>query len=215
MTSRKFLFVFLGLSFALLCSPMRSLARQQKDKPTYESLLEKVMKSDPAADFTALRLAYFDNPPKNSEKADPDADKAMRVAFREKKYDKAIEIAQEIIKGNFVDIDAHLILVAAYKEKKDTEKAKFHAYVAEGLIKSILNSGDGQSEETAYVVISTEEEYVILRVFGLMPGKQSLLNEKEHDYDMLETTDLKTKQQVKLYFNIDRPYGALKKIFSK
>lgn len=215
MTSRKFLFVFLGLSLALLCSPMRSLAQQQKDKPTYKSLLEKVMKSDPAADFTALRLAYFDNPPKDSEETDPDADQAMRAAFRDKKYDKAIEEAQKALKGNFVDIDAHLILVAAYKEKKDAEKEKFHSYVAKGLINSILNSGDGKSEETAYVVISTEEEYVILRVFGLMPGKQSLLNEKEHDYDLLEAIDPKTKQQVKLYFNIDRPYGALKKIFAK
>ena len=65
------------------------------------------------------------------------------------------------------------------------------------------------------MVIDTKEEYVILRVFGLMPSKQSLLNEKEHSYDLLEAIDPKTNKTVPLYFNIDRPYGALEKIFAK
>lgn len=214
MIRRRFSFALFIFGITYLCLP-GSICAQQQDKPSYETLLEKVMKSDPAADFTALRLAYADNPPKGSEEADSETTKAMFTAFRAKQYDKAIESAQKILKGDFVDINAHLVLAAAYKEKNDAEKSDFHHYVADGLIKSILKSGDGKSEETAYVVISTEEEYVILRVFGLMPGSQSLLSANGHHYDRLDAVDPKTQQKVSLYFNIDRPFGALEKLFKK
>jgi hypothetical protein len=169
MIIRKLSFVFLSVSLTVLSLPIQLIA-QQESKLTYDSLLEQVKKGDPAADFTALRLAYADNPPKDSGGIDADANKEMHSALRSKQYSKAIEYAEKIVKGKFVDINAHLVLAIAYKEKNDKDKEKFHSYVAEGLIKSILKSGDGKSQETAFVVISTDEEYVILRVFGLMPG---------------------------------------------
>lgn len=211
MLPSKLFLVFLSLSLTLLCLPLPIFSQQEGN--TYESLLEKVKKSDPAADFSALRLAYADHPPKDSGGADADTNKSMLSAFRNKEYDKAIESAQKILQGSFVDINAHLVLAAAYKEKKDPEKEKFHSYVAEGLIKSILKSGDGKSQETAFVVISTAEEYVLLRVFGLMPGSQSLQGANRHHYDRLDAVDPKTNKKVTLYFNIDRPYGALEKLF--
>jgi hypothetical protein len=214
MSKRKYAFMLLGLGMILTFSPVASYSAQEAGA-SYDSLLERVKKGDPAADFTALRLAYADNPPKDAGGADPDVSKSMFSAMREKKYGKAIEYAEKIMKGNYVDINAHLIAFAAYKEKGDAEKEKFHRYVAEGLIKSILNSGDGKSQETAFTVISTGEEYVILRVFGLMPGSQSLLNANGHHYDRLDAVNPKTNEKVTLYFNIDRPYGELEKIFKK
>jgi len=207
-------FILLGLVLVLALSSAATYSIQEA-KPSYESLLERIHKSDPAADFTALRLAYADAPPKDAGGNDPDVSRSMFSAMRDKKYGKAIEYAERIMKGNFVDIDAHLVASAAYKEKGDAEKEKFHRYVYEGLIKSILNSGDGKSQETAFTVISTEEEYVVLRVYGLVPGSQSLLSAKGHYYDRLDAMNPKTNEKVTLYFNIDRPYGALEKIFKK
>lgn len=214
MSKRRSAFLLLGLLLlvALSHAPVSSA---QEQKPSYESLLEQVRKGDPAADFTALRLAYADNPPKDAAGADPDVTRSMFSAIREKKYGKAIEHAEKILKGKFVDINAHLVASAAYKEKGDAEKEKFHRYVAEGLIKSILSSGDGKSQETAFTVISTDEEYVILRVYGLTPGSQSLLSANGHHYDRLDATNSKTNEKVTLYFNIDRPYGELENLFKK
>jgi hypothetical protein len=212
MAKRKLILLGLGLVLALSSASTYS---KQDPKPSYESLLERVRKSDPAADFTALRLAYADAPPKDAGETDPDASRSMYSAMREKNYGKAIEYAEKIMKGKFVDINAHLVASAAYKEKGNAEKEKFHRYVFEGLIKSILDSGDGKSQETAFTVISTEEEYVVLRVYGLMPGTQSLLSGKGHYYDRLDATNPKTNEKVTLYFNIDRPYGALQKIFKQ
>ena len=206
------MFFSLGLIIAL--SPATSYSMQES-KSSYESLLERVKKGDPAADFTALRLAYADNPPKDAGGTDPDASQSMFSAMREKKYGKAIEYAEKILKGKFVDINAHLVASVAYKEKGDPEKEKFHRYVADGLIKSILGSGDGKSQETAFTVISTEEEYVILRVYGLMPGSQSLMSANGHHYDRLDAVNMKTNEKVTLYFNIDRPYRVLENMFKK
>ena len=188
---------------------------RQGAKPDYSSLLEKVKKSDRAADFTALRMAYFDNPPAESKEADPKVIQAMFAALSDKKYDKVIESGQLILNGSYVNIDAHIALAAAYQGKKDANKEKFHAWVADGLIKSIVNSGDGKSKATAWTVISTDEEYVILRSFGLTPGTQSLLNENGHYFDKMDATDPQTKKKFTLFFNIDRPYGKLGKLLKQ
>jgi hypothetical protein len=185
---------------------------QQGTKPDYASLLEKVKKSDRAADFTGLRMAYFDSPPANSKEADPKVIQAMFAALSDKKYDKVIESGQQVLNGCFVNIDAHIALAAAYQGKKDANKEKFHAWVADGLMKSIVSSGDGKSKATAWTVISTDEEYVILRSFGLTPGTQSLLSENGHYYDRLDATDPQSKKTFTLFFNIDRPYGKLSKL---
>jgi hypothetical protein len=204
----------MGLALILAFSPVPSHPSQDV-KPTYESLLEQVKKSDPAADFKALRIAYADAPPKAGDDIPSDASRSMVSAMQEKKYEKAIQYAEKIMKAKYVDINAHLIASAAYKEMGNTEKERFHRYVAEGLIKSILGSGDGKSEKTAFVVISTDEEYVILRVYGLMPQSQALLNADGHHYDRLDAVNPKTKEKVTLYFNIDIPFGSLEKLFKK
>ena len=214
MIQRKLSSLFLGICLSFIFSPV-SIFSQQEGRQTYESLLERVKKSDPAMDFTALRYAYADNPPKDAKKVEPEASKTMFSAYRSKDYGKAIEYAEKILNGSYVDINAHLVAAAAYKEKKNAEKERFHRYVAEGLIKSILNSGNGKSRETAFVVISTSEEYVILRVLGLMIGSQSLESADGHHYDRLDANDPNTNKTVTLYFNIDRPYGALEKLFKK
>ena len=48
-----------------------------------------------------------------------------------------------------------------------------------------------------------------------MPGTQSLLSIGGHYYDKLDATNPKTNEKVTLYFNIDRPYGSLMKIFKQ
>lgn len=210
MRPRKLSLAFLSLLFVFSTV---SVFSYQDAKSSYEELLERVKKADPSVDFTALRLAYADNPPKGAGDADPKISQSMFAALRAKDYGKAIELAEKILKNKYVDINAHLVASAAYKGKSDAEKEKFHSRIAEGLIQSILHSGDGKSEATAFTVIATDEEYVILRVYGLMPGSQSLMGSNGHHYDKLEATNPKTGEKQTLYFNIDRPYGSLEKLF--
>ena len=74
----------------------------------------------------------------------------------------------------------------ADRELGDTGKADFHRAVLNGLIDSILKSGDGKSPKTAWVVISVHEEYVVLQVLGFKPSQQSLLHQDDHSYDEMK-----------------------------
>jgi hypothetical protein len=74
------------------------------------------------------------------------------------------------------------------------------------LIITAVDSGDGKSLGTAYVVISTHEEYVLPQVLGLKPGQQSLRQQDGHNYDVLRATDPKSNAPVTLYFNVDIPF---------
>jgi hypothetical protein len=194
--------------FLSLCAAVPGALLAQENKPTYESLLEKVKKQDPGVDFTALRMAYADRPFKKGEGSDPDLRKKLFPALGENNYDKAIEIAGKVLAQNYLDIDAHIVSALAYKEKHDAEHEKLHNFVAEGLCRSILGSGDGQTLESAYVVISVAEEYTILRVLGWRLKEQALLGEGKHHYDKMDVFNPKTRQQATIYFNIDRPYAA-------
>ena len=79
----------------------------------------------------------------------------------------------------------------------------------EGLLDSIRKSGDGKTSDAAFVVISTDEEYVLLNFLGLRATGQALINEKGHSYDKMTAVDPKTNETVVYYFNIDKRFNWL------
>ena len=88
-------------------------------------------------------------------------------------------------------------------------EAAYHRYAASGIIDSILASGDGMSPETAYVVISVPEEYVILSVLGVTVEIQQWDEIDGHNYDFFDVVDGKTNEKSTIYFNIDIPWNWL------
>jgi hypothetical protein len=75
-------------------------------------------------------------------------------------------------------VDVHQVEQIAHRELREEERAGFHKAVVQGLLRSIMDSGDGKSTETAYIVISVHEEYVVLQVLGLRPSGQSVLHQE-------------------------------------
>jgi hypothetical protein len=202
--------------FVLVASAFLTFGVGQEDKPkerpAYEALVEKVKTGDKGVDFKQLRLAYADSPTSRPD-TDPQK-KAMTAALNSKNYPEALKNADVVLASDFVDMDAHFAEYVAQRELNNTEQAEFHKFVLHGLLDSIMHSGDGKSEETAFQVIEVHEEYVILRYVGLMPSKQSLSTKGGHSYDVMEAVDAKTQEKITLYFNIDvemkRLSGALK-----
>jgi len=110
-------------------------------------------------------------------------------------------------------MDAHVAASIGYGGLGDKAKSDFHKRVHLGLVNSILSSGDGKTAETAYVVISTDEEYTILQALDLPRGSQSLNHLNGHSFDILTVTDPKTNKPVKIFFNIDIPWKAETEMF--
>jgi Domain of unknown function (DUF4919) len=180
-------------------------------KPAYDALLERVKKSDATVDFKEFRLAYTETSKYSPYGGDKAKRRVMFEALDAKQYDKALVAANEILDSNYLDLMAHFGAFISNRELKNTDTATYHRFVFDGLMNSIRNSGDGKTQETAFVVISTDEEYVLFNFMGLRVQSQALVNDKGHSFDKMTALDPKTNETVVYYFNIDKPFNWLGK----
>ena len=191
--------------FCLLAAASLSSHAQDKPESQYAKLVAQVKAGAVMVDFKQMRLAYMDSPEYRAARdTDTDAE-AMIAAINANDFAAAIKHADAVLANDYVDLDAHFAEYIAHRELHQEAEAKFHKDVFDGLLHSITASGDGKSEQTAFVVISTHEEYVVMRVNGLVLDKQSLKHANHHSYDVIEATDPNSTQKVTLYFNVDVP----------
>jgi hypothetical protein len=205
---------FLSLC-VLLFGAFAPLAAAEKPKDDYKSLLELVKKSDPKADFLKLRMAFTKTADYKPYGSDPKAYDKLTEAFEKKEDASAVKLAEALLAKRYVDMKAHFILYRAHTRLGHTKQAKFHRYVFDGLIKSVLKSGDGKKPATAFVVISTDEEYVVLGVLGIRKTSQALVDEKGKKFDRINGIDSESKNAVSLYFNIGTQWKWLEEQFKK
>jgi hypothetical protein len=180
------------------------------EKKSYDALLEQAKKSDPTVDFTALRMAFYESPNYNPN-TPMMTYRPLWGSLGQKNYPEAIKIAQSVLEKNFVEVNAHLVAHTAYRETGDMARAQFHKTVADGLLSSIKAKNDGKTMETAYHVISINEEYGLMRSMELRPVKQALIPDKGHFYDAITVIDPQTSQQSLIYFNVDKVFAWRKK----
>lgn len=179
------------------------------DKPLYRDLLARVMKSDPTVDFTAFRMAYAESPEYAPYAVNLPTLEAIEAALKEKDYARAAELATKALEKNFFALRFHYHAAGAYTELGQTDKAEFHIYVLRGIIRSVLDSGNGKSAETAFHVVSVEETYLVLNALGIRVRSQALARHGESSYDKMSGIDEESGEEVTLWFNVDRPLGAL------
>ena len=168
--------VVLGLLAVVALPPAIAAPFAVSDQPSeYATLLASLKAGNTSIDYTRLRLSYMDSPERKAAKDTSNSEKAMFEALNKKDYPAALKQAEVVLESEYVNMDAHFVAYIANREMGAMDKAEFHRTVFRGLINSIRNSGDGKSPETAWVVITVHEEYVILRVLGFRPSQQSLL----------------------------------------
>lgn len=130
-------------------------------------------------------------------------------------FNKALEEINAIIDNYFASIKVHMYTGYIYDKLGDTVKSSLHYNIYRGLLESILNTGNGNTPETAYIVIDTREEYSFLNWFDLSSGGQELIGKEGHSFDLLKTTEKESGEKFDIYFNIDVPMQYLNREFSK
>jgi hypothetical protein len=172
----------------------------------YDALVARAKAGDPTLDYRALRDAYAE-----SESYQPygagneDMTQKMRKAFAAGDCAATLESAHVIIDTTFVDLGAHMLSARCNELDGNAERAAFHRGIAKGLLDSILNSGDGATEKTAYVVVTIAEEYVVLSALGLHASGQTLANDDGHVFDVIDAAQVASGETKTVYFQIDRP----------
>ncbi|MCG8435361.1 MAG: DUF4919 domain-containing protein [Gammaproteobacteria bacterium] len=172
-------------------------------EPNYAALLEYAQTHPAEADYTALRMHYTRTSayqPYGGAELSHNVE--MFAALRKNNYPQAIRIAQQILAGNYVSLNAHYAAWRAYSELGDTEKAVYHRIFLDNLLDSIIGSGDGRSMEMAFVTISTEELKAFLGLLGLQTKNQALIQDKNKAYDKLTVRDAISGEEFELYFDI-------------
>lgn len=199
MPTRKLIYLLVAI-FA-----SQTLVVAQDHLSEYATLLASLKAGNTRIDYTRLRLSFVDSPEQKHAKDPSDAEKAMFAALNAKDFNKALQQAEIVLDGEYVNIDAHFVAFAANREAGASDKAAFHKAIFVGLVNSIRESGDGKSPETAWVIISVNEEYVLLRALGFKPSGQSLMMKNGHAYDVMKVNDVKDGSEETLYFNTDIP----------
>jgi hypothetical protein len=105
-----------------------------------------------------------------------------------------------------LSIDQVYFTGIAYKKLgiRDSSKIWFHKY--DKLIRSIMTTGDGKSEKTAFIVTKVSDEYSIINAFGFHVTGQALTNNKKKYYDLLNIAQNNYGID-KLYFDINLFFG--------
>lgn len=199
----------LSLSLVLLVLAMVAFSQGPRngtsDQGSYEIIALKLKAGDTKIDFRALRVAYADSKEALAAGSSHLTRRAMNTALLNRQFDETIRIGLDILKNVYISPDTHAALSRAYSEIGDRQKAEFHKTVYLGLVNSIIASGDGKSPETAYNVVTTEEEYAVMRALGLSVWSQEIVWHGGRWYETLSATNTKTNQTVKIWFNIDIP----------
>lgn len=155
--------------------------------------------------FEDLRFAYAKTTMYDPYFGGVDEKQKMREHYMASELDKATKYANDVLRKNFLDIDAHVIMAIIYSLTGETEKQNFHRHMFTSLLQSIRDSGDGKSMETAYKVISVREEYNLLDSMEYRVTSQASLEKDGRYYDRLEAVNSQSGEKKTFYFDVTIP----------
>ena len=93
---------------------------------------------------------------------------------------KVIELGTELLQKYPVDLTALMYTSKYMKDKKIADTSYFWGNRFDLLLKSILGSGDGKSYQTAFIVTSIWDEFIIKGVLGYFGGQDALGGAKDN-----------------------------------
>ena len=200
-----------GLKFHVDLMNTNHLLHGGEQERTWLDLLEEAKSEPDNADMTSLRYAYS-----LSDQYDPYyVDDSIAPWIQEARLaDEAgdihgtIQAATRVLATNYMHLESHWRLTDVYLHVGEDEQAVPHQQFLRSCLRSVYHSGDGQSDRTAYVVVSLDEEYRFLELFGPMEGYQyqgqaRYAEHNGHAFDIFEVQHTETGQRREIYFNID------------
>ncbi len=188
----------------------RTLPARAAEASPYQAALAEARKDPARADFDKLRELYTQDrnylpyvhltPPYREHHP------ALFEALDAGDFKSAIKHAEAILDVDYLDTEAHFFSAKAYEALGKRKPAEFHRRFFEGVMNSILSTGDGAGPQTAIRVITVTEEWAVLSRLGYPPGGKHAT--EIHDgvlYDVLSGTHVQTGEEKTFYF---RPVDA-------
>ncbi|HEX3653110.1 MAG TPA: DUF4919 domain-containing protein [Rhizomicrobium sp.] len=159
-----------------------------RDNDEYAKLAAQAAAHDGSVDFHALRFTYLKSAARHRDAGFHDMKEKMLVAAKAGDDAGVRSAAEGLLSINYADVAGQAFLSRACEQLRDRACAAQADFVARGLIKSIMDSGDGKTCKSGWEVASVDEEYFVLNLLDAMPKKQALVMGPP-SCDMLDTSD--------------------------
>jgi len=191
---------------------MPAAAVADEAPPSYDALLSQLKSGFTDIDYGKLRDAYAASAGYEPYFRGGKDEKSLTEALKASDCAKVLYAANRLLDSNFTNITAHVYAASCAKKLNDESSSQYHRKVALGLLASIARSGNGQAPQSAYVVVSVDEEYAFLSTAGYRIKDQSLVQFGQHECDAIEVVDANGAPKT-VYFNVDRPWAWLAQKF--
>lgn len=87
--------------------------------------------------------------------------------FNKKNYKETITKANQLLSVDPTNLDLLMIMLQCYDQLKDFKNFSYYLGQFQVLTNAILDSGDGKSEDSAYLVNSVGDEYILINVIQI------------------------------------------------
>lgn len=204
------------ISYLLLCILSLSAQTDQTadSKVKYQNYLKELKSGNPEIDYLDLRNSFYDSGEVLLAMQASDSIKIYRVKGLEqlnnKKFPEAEASFKRSLQDNYTDSEIHFLLSFVHHLQGNKKEQNLHRLISEGLKKTILESGDGKTPETAYKVNMVTEEYALLRLMRAKTLKQTLTTSTPV-CDLMEVEINGQKENI--YFDITRVMETYKQVF--
>lgn len=125
------------------------------------------------------------------------------------KTEESLAAYHKLLKDHLANLRILAQAIALSKEDDRFGNPQFLSWVRDGIVKNIMQSGDGKSLQGAYDVITLAEETSIFLELGLKPLKTQAVQEGYYYYNMVDVEDLRTGQKSSLFINTTYPMQFL------
>ncbi len=197
-----YLFLFAVFFISCALSPITGYSAEQRQL-SYLQHIELIKSQSPDADFLGLRMAYT-----NTDEYTPISETADQYgpllfkALGTKNYSECIRQADNLLAFDYTSLNAHYSAWVCNEDSGNQVPAEYHRYVLKGLIDSIRNSGNGQSKETAYVMISNAETVAFLGFQGLEIVEHLVIETDGKSFDTVQVKNQETGELSEVTFDI-------------
>jgi hypothetical protein len=176
------------------------IERLTKDKGSaffYDGLLDRYKGHDTTLtlrDYRMLYYGYFFQPSYTVFNQTPQAD-SVRMILGEKEslspaeWQELIRLGKLNLEANPFDIKGLNIVWVAHRHVGDSAGARVYFDKLKKLVQTILASGDGLSEQTAFHVLNVAHEYDLVNILGYEFAGNQQLTDSHCDYLSLKSNN--------------------------
>lgn len=120
--------------------------------------------------------------------------------FKKQDYAETITKANQLLSVDPTNLDLLMIMLQCYDKQQDVKNFTYYLSQFKLLTSAILDSGDGKSEDSAYLVNSVGDEYILINVIQI-PRQASRSSKPATGgmFDIWENNN--TKTYIKVIYN--------------